>query len=150
MYLAVDPGKHVGIATFNGSGEDLSRTIMPEQRARKFFITLAQNVQDKPDRKLTIIVEDFRLSKEKAIEQAGSDMPACRLIGALELIDDLLDSQSKLYFQSPSLLKPTALKWAGMNQYLNYAHVPDDVSAYSHGKFWLIKNDVVKHPIFSS
>lgn len=155
MFISIDPGYHVGVATFNDEGGDISRTVMELRKFRKLFLkSICRERLKAPEGtpKLTFIMEDFNLLKNMAIQQTGSDMPASRCIGAVEMICDILgEDRSEIQLQKPGNLR-TALKWAGYPELANKPrswHCPDDLSAYAHGVFWLIKNDYRKHPIFN-
>lgn len=154
MFIAIDPGANTGVATFKHTGEDINRTVFREEQFREFLKmvysqAMAQVTSD-PETKfgLTFIMEDFKLRKDKALDQLGSDMPASRAIGAVQMIDNLLGDRSELILQQPGILS-TALKWAGYPKYANSRiHPPDDIAAYSHGMFHLINANLRKHPIF--
>lgn len=155
MFVSVDPGERVGVATFNDKGENIYRTTFSIKEFRKLY--LKQILRErlgapKTDPKLVFIVEDFSLRRDKSFEQTGSDMPASRCIGAVELAVDILGhDRGEIVFQSPGNLK-TALKWAGFPDLANKPrswHCPDDLSAYAHGVFYLIQNNYRKHPIFN-
>ena len=155
MFIAIDPGANVGVATFNEKGEDIKRTVMREEPFRdlmaNMYSMLYAEVQKHPESKigLTFIMEDFKLRQDKAIDQTGSDMPAPRIIGAVQMIDRLLGDRSEIILHQPMVLS-TALKWAGFPKYANNRrlHPPDDIAAYSHGVFHLINAGLRKHPIF--
>jgi hypothetical protein len=150
MFIAVDPGLNVGVATFNADGSDLNRTIMRLDKFRSFLkLTLAARGEMSV---INFIMEDFKLRHDKATDQTGSDMPASRCIGTVEMVSDILGDKSKIYLQKPGDLKG-ALKWAGFAHLANKPrsyHVPDDIAAYAHGVHRLIDLGLRKHPIFDS
>ncbi|MFE1914995.1 hypothetical protein [Streptomyces anandii] len=151
MLMSVDPGNRVGVATFKDDGTDISRTIMGLPQFRKFLAMVYFQVQTSGE-KLHFLYEDYTLRKDMAIAQTGSDMPASRCIGAVEMTHDLLGDRSTIDVSLPSNLR-TALKWAGFPELANKPrtwHCPDDLSAYSHGVMWLINKNVRKHPLFES
>jgi hypothetical protein len=155
LFIAIDPGANTGVATFTNEGKDLKRTVMREAEFLKFlkllYSTVYAQAVDNPESKvgLTFIIEDFNLRKDKAIDQVGSNMPSSQIIGAVKMIDNLLDERSEIIMQRPDVLS-TALKWAGFPRYANnrHLHPPDDIAAYSHGVFHLINAGLRKHPIF--
>lgn len=155
MFISIDPGENVGVATFTPEGKDISKTTLRLKEFRKLFLKSVSRDRlkapgDAP--KLVFIMEDFRLIHNLALEQTGSDMPAPRCIGAVEMIHDILgEERSEIVLQKPGNLR-TALKWAGLPHLANKPrtwHCPDDLSAYAHGVFWLIQNNYRKHPIFN-
>lgn len=150
MFISIDPGKNVGVATFNDDGTDRKKMILDITKFRSLFLrSIHTLVATHPEIKVTWIMEDYRLRRDKALDQTGSDMPAPRCIGAVEMMHDLIgEQQSTLVFQRPGILY-TALKWAGYKQFAKRnVHPPDDIAAYSHGVFYLIDNDYRKHPLF--
>lgn len=148
MYISVDPGKNVGVATFGEDGKDIKKATMDLDKFRSFLtLILAALPQDE---KLRFIMEDFRLRHDKAIDQTGSDMPASRCIGAVEMMSTLLGERSMIFLQKPGDLRG-ALKWAGFPELANKPkswHCPDDMAAYAHGVHRLINLGIRKHPIF--
>jgi hypothetical protein len=155
LFIAIDPGANVGVATFKNTGEDIKRAVMREEEFRGFLAnmySMAYAHTQNPDNEkfgITFIMEDFKLRKDKALDQLGSDMPASRIIGAVQMIDKLLGDRSEIILHQPMVLS-TALKWAGFPRYANnrHLHPPDDIAAYSHGVFHLINAGLRKHPIF--
>lgn len=148
MYMAVDPGQNVGVATFHEDGSDINRTIMDLDRFRTFLKMILASLPQ--DEKLRFIMEDYRLRQDKAIVQTGSDMPASRCIGTIEMMVCLLGERSMLFWQKPSELRGS-LKWAGFPELARKPkswHCPDDIAAYAHGVKRLIDLGVRKHPIF--
>jgi hypothetical protein len=147
MFISVDPGDNVGVATFKADGTDINKTIMRLDKFRN-FLSLSVVVPDV--KKMIFIVEDYRLCQNMAIAQTGSDMPASRCIGAIEMVCEILGDRSQIYWQNPSNLRG-ALKWAGYPKLANKPrswHCPDDLSAYAHGVHRLIDLGIRKHPIF--
>lgn len=151
MYIAVDPGKTVGVATFREDGTDIARKALDIDKFRTLLKSFYFGVKDS-DEKLRFIVEDYKLRQDMALAQTGSDMPASKCIGAIEMIMTLLGEQSMIWWQRPSDLKG-ALKWAGYPELARKPrtwHCPDDLSAYAHGVHRLIDLGVRKHPIFGN
>lgn len=147
MFIAIDPGKNTGVATFDSDGKDLSRYTFNEEVFRKFMASLLH-----VDGTVTFILEDFKLLQGKALEQTGSDMPAPRVIGAMQMIDTIMGDRSKIEMVRPGNLR-TALKWAGFPELANkprHWHCPDDLSAYAHGVMYLINQKLRPHPIFAA
>lgn len=147
MFIAIDPGKNTGVATFDKDGKDLQKYVFSEDSFRLFMVGLL-HVKGS----VTFILEDFRLIQGKALEQTGSDMPAPRIIGAMQMVDTIIGKDSKIEYVRPGNLR-TALKWAGYPELANKPygwHCPDDLSAYAHGVMYLIQKGLKKHPIFDA
>lgn len=148
MFISVDPGKNVGVATFREDGSDIKRTTMDLDKFRSFLNMVLSGLPK--DEKLRFIMEDYNLLQNMAIAQTGSDMPASRCIGSVEMVVTLLGERSMIFFQKPGDLRG-ALKWAGFPELANKPrswHCPDDISAYAHGVHRLINLGLRKHPIF--
>lgn len=151
MYIAIDPGENVGVATFNDLGQDISQT---EWRLNKFYSFLANTYVASRSQKTMhfhFIVEDFKLRQDMAIAQTGSNMPAAKCIGAIEQICELLGSRGTITLQPPSVLS-TGLKWSNRPDMANRPrswHCPDYIAAHAHGVFYLIENKIRKHPYFA-
>lgn len=147
MFIAIDPGKNTGVATFDSDGKDLQKYVFSEDSFRLFMVGLL-HVKGS----VTFILEDFRLIQGKALEQTGSDMPAPRVIGAMQMIDTIMGDRSKIEMVQPGNLR-TALKWAGFPELANKPrtwHCPDELAAYAHGVMYLIQKKLRKHPIFDA
>lgn len=149
MFIAVDPGKNVGVATFLEDGSDVAHKTMHYDDFRN-FLKLSYSGIKGTDEKMRFIVEDFRLRQDKALAQTGSDMPAPRCIGAIDMMLTMLGEQAMIFWQQPANLKG-ALKWAGYPELANKPrgyHPPDGIAAYAHGVHRLIDLGLRKHPIF--
>lgn len=147
MFISVDPGKNVGVATFNSDGTDRIKKSMSIEAFRE-FLSMVYSIPDLNN--LTFIMEDFKLRHDKAIDQTGSDMPASRCIGAVEQIVTMMGDRATIELQRPGILSG-ALKWAGYAHLANKGHryhVPDEISAYAHGCYYLINAGLKTHPIF--
>lgn len=148
MYLAVDPGRNIGVATFDTEGKDILKKTLDTQTFLSFLVLLDMQLKSS-DEKLTIIAEDFRLRKDKALDQTGSEMPAPKVLGMLELFKALNPSKVTLHLQDPKYLT-SGLKWAGNHSKIRRGyHVPDDYSAHAHGVYYLVSTGIRVHPIFA-
>jgi hypothetical protein len=151
MFISIDPGANTGVATFMPNGNDVGNHTYREGDFLR-FLNGAYYTVSSPDYKdeVTWIMEDFNLRQDKALAQTGSDMPASRMIGAVQMVDNLIGAKSKIVYQKPGNLR-TALKWAGFPELANKPrswHCPDHIAAYAHGKMYLIQQGICKHPIF--
>lgn len=145
MYIAIDPGKNVGVATFKSDGTDNTKKTFREP----FFLAFLEMLIVSKIPGAVFIMEDFTLRKDKALDQVGSDMPAPRMIGAVQMTSRLL-KDSHIELVKPGNLR-TALKWAGYPELANKPrnwHCPDDLSAYAHGVKYLIDRGIRVHPLF--
>lgn len=142
MYVAFDPGKRTGIASFNDDGSDRSKGVYTDDNLY-VALTLLENFHvSNPIKRF--IVEDFRLRQDKALDLVGIEGHADRSIGAIEYAAWKL--KVPITFQGSHLLS-TAWKWARLPPLRKNQHPPDDLSAYAHGVHWLIINKIRRHPV---
>jgi hypothetical protein len=141
-YLALDPGLKTGWAYWDKNG-----TLLAMGTTRDYD-DLHKHLASLPDSIRVVILEDFKLFRNKAIQQTGSRMPAPKAIGQIETFARLWKAQ---IVKQPSNIKPTAEDWTGKRT-KDYAtgrllmpkeqtHVWD---AYNHGEYYLIKNNIKK------
>jgi len=134
MYLAVDPGDTAGVALFDEKGEGIStEQIVGSEEFAELCLTLF----DKPIS--TIIVEDYRLLRHKAQQQAGSRFQAVQQIGMLKLLAKHL--KAKLVIQGPDKY-PIGLLLAGKQMPKDHKK-SHHVVAYAHGWYYLVQQGVV-------
>ena len=145
MYVAIDPGKRVGVATFALDGSDRSKALLPEEDFRLYLINHIRMQNNYPI--TAFIVEGFWLRQKEALDQVGSDMPASRTYGAVELAAQMMNVP--LHVQ-PSSILPQACKWARVPYNPRKKHTPDQLSAYAHGVYWLINNKIRRHPVLDA
>lgn len=143
MYVAIDPGINVGMAMFSDTGEDVRKLTLKLPQFRETLALLMVS-----DKTYHFIVEDFKLRKDKALDQVGADMPAARAIGAIEMMVAILGPRATITMVQPSMLT-SALKAAGFTKYANNRrlHPPDDIAAYAHGVQYLIDIGLRRHPV---
>jgi hypothetical protein len=132
-YLAIDPGGTNGWAFFNNSGfcEEFGQGDRDE--LKEFFKEYFDQID-------TVIIENFKLFKKKALQQSGSDMVASRVIGAVE--EWCKDGKKTLVKQDSSILSIAQL-WSGRKMPKNHAQ-SHWVAAYNHGYYYLAKNGIIK------
>jgi hypothetical protein len=128
-YLAIDPGKTTGWASFNEEGKlvDLGQTRDIAEVLKKTIPKI-------------IIVENFKLHPWQASKQSWSDFPASRVIGKIEFYCDMADTE---LIKQDASCKETGYKWGGIKK----AKVHKDshqLDAVAHGVFYLIKNKIRK------
>ena len=130
-YLALDPGKITGWATFDkeGNAQDYGQVTKEE--------LYALLVEKRPK---LLIVEDFELFPWKSKDMPFDTLVAVRVIGAIDFY--AWDAGISVILQKPSI-KTTGYMWAGIQKPKNHAvsHGPD---AYVHGVYYLQKNGVRK------
>lgn len=102
--ISFDPGKTTGFVIFDAIDfkareYDLVAVGVIEWHDRRYIETLLKNTQ--PDH---IIIEDFKLRRDKALEQSGSDMPAPRVIERIFVYCEQLGFEDRIApLQMPGL-----------------------------------------------
>jgi hypothetical protein len=146
--IAVDPGINIGFARIDAEDKKIIYTTKSVIKWDLFCTILnemevfAQSRQDP----ITFVVEDFRLFSHKAKAQIGSQMDASQVIGAIKYAASRSKGKIELVMQQPSVLSTAAI-WSGVGTKFvqNGTHMPDDLSAYNHGYFYLIQNEYINH-----
>lgn len=129
-YVAIDPGKHTGVALFNASGEFFGRYVLEKE---ELFALLSHSWQGAE----TIILENFRLFPTKNLNMIMNTFDAVAIKGAVELA--CYRRGWELVLQEPSV-RHTAEKWLGWNY---KSHTPDDKAAHAHGVKYLVSNHII-------
>lgn len=147
---AVDPGINIGFARLDAQDKEIIRKQYQIIDKKMFHVYLA-GMEDmardlQGDQKLTIVAEDFLLFGHKAKAQIGSRMDASKIIGAIEYAVFRAQGKMELIMQPASVLD-TAATWSGVGtQYVGRdKHMPDNLSAYNHGYFYMIQKGFIKH-----
>jgi hypothetical protein len=132
-YLALDPGKATGWATWDQDGIWLDMgTVWSHQELDELLSGFPTSIK-------VVIYEDFILFPNKAKAQIGSRMPASVAIGKIETYAHLWGATM---YQQPSGIKSIAERLTGKftkGMAHNRTHVID---AYNHGEYWLIQNKI--------
>lgn len=132
-YLACDPGKATGWATWDSEGIWLDMgTAWSHDELHDLLANFPTSIK-------VVIVEDFKLFRNKALKQTGSRMPASLSIGQIETFAKLWGA---VLIKQPSGIKPIAEKLTGQKTgglTHSKTHVID---AYNHGEYYLIQNKI--------
>jgi hypothetical protein len=155
VFVSIDPGRNVGVASFTDDGKDIHCATINLKDFKVYLKGLIE-VSKNADEKIHFLYEDFTLRKDKALDQTGSEMPAPKCIGMVELAQCVIgDAKSTIEKALPGNLI-TAFKWDGrpdiaLKMERNRKYHPDDkLAAHAHGTMWLINMKIKKHPIFES
>lgn len=132
-YISIDPGKSTGWVTWDKNGNVIKQGTC---RGRDEFEQLLEDLGSVP----VVVVEDFTLFKHKALQQSGSKMETSKVIGSIE--SWVRRNKSELVMQPASILTIAQL-WSGVKMPKNH-NVSHWVSAYNHGYYYLIKQNVRK------
>lgn len=133
MYLAIDPGGTNGWATFSAEGNVTGLGQVSLEDLPEFMEALSPVPH-------TIIYEDFRLLKKKALQQSGSNMPASQGIG---VIKSYAKRHNCFTVEQPASIKPDAQRFTQVRPPSNHAN-SHQIDAYNHGMYYLIKKGVAK------
>lgn len=134
-YLALDPGLHTGWAIWDEDG------LFINMGTTHTYDELHDLLAGFPIGIKVVIVEDFKLFKHKARQQAGSRMPAPRAIGQIETFARLWGAT---IVKQPSIIKDSAERLTGVSTKglpHDQTHVLD---AYNHGEYYLIGQGIKK------
>lgn len=132
-YIAIDPGKGVGWATFNEDGSDDEFMTLTEEEVREEFM---RRVWDHPP---AVICEDWKMTPAAAKFMVWSNMPTAKLIGWLEGVCFM---QNIPFHLQGAAVKPNAYKMTGRTPLPKSNPLNHAMDAYVHGKYWLIKNKI--------
>jgi len=132
FYIAIDPGKHTGWATFDKEGKLLNLGMFNDED--KFLDWLEEQ-----DAKVYVI-EQYR--NRGGFVNSWSDMPTSQHIGAIKRIGR--KKKVEMVMQEPSPCLTQGLKFLGVWTQYKDKHVPDQISALAHGTYYLRKNRILK------
>lgn len=144
-YLAIDPGeKRTGWATFAENGDPIGMGVITGDADD--FMDWLEELDPQPKE---IIFEGYWINP--TISHGFSEALTIQLIGMIRRYAK--KQEIKLHKQRNTDLK-VALRHAGFyGTYYHVTgpkrgqrikHVDDQISAFAHGKYWLIKNGVIK------
>lgn len=132
-YLACDPGKATGWATWDERGIVLDMgTVYSHDELDELLSSLPSTIK-------VVIMEDFTLFASRAKAQIGSKMPASVAIGKIETYAHLWRAS---VVKQHSNIKPIAERLTGRStKGMDHSktHVWD---AYNHGEYYLVKNKI--------
>jgi hypothetical protein len=128
-----DPGNTTGIALVDGE-EILEMLMLPFDDCLEWILQYDwSNVS-------TIVCEDFRLFRNKAQKQVGSDFQSVQIIGALKIISKKYEIP--LIMQMSSILS-IAERQVGLKMPTNHDQ-SHDVSALLHVRYYQIRQGIYK------
>ena len=131
--LGVDPGGTNGLAWFDDAKIEGYDQISLEDLPRWLH-------KHEPQPEL-IVMENYRLWKHRAIQQAGSSLPAAQAIGMVKAYASIRDI--KIVEQSPQILQ-SAEKMSGMSMKGQSHSKTHWIAAYNHVYWYLVKNGITQ------
>lgn len=154
--LGIDPGISIGIARFDVEDKKILHKHESIVKWDTFVIILdavAVMAQTRRDPEpVTIVMEDFLLFGSKATAQIGSRMDASQVIGAVKYVVGASKGRIELVMQA-SNLNITAAKWSGRGiaEAIDpKKHIPDNIAAYNHAHYWLVKNGYLRNRVLDA
>lgn len=140
-YLAADPGTHTGWAVWDKDGGFIRMGTTHGDNELRELLNTFSTIK-------IVIIEDFRLWKHKARDQAGSRMPAPKAIAILETYANIWKAKTIL---QPSNIKGNAENLTGVRTVdENGKKLPKDqthvIDAYNHGEYYLIGQGIRRAP----
>lgn len=150
--VGIDPGKNIGFARIDAEEKKIIHE-MDKIVQWDLFTLMLENIaiyanERLGDQPLIIAMENFRLFGHLAGKQIGSHMEASQVIGAVKYVVATSKGKMKLVLQEPSI-NETASKWSGRGVKKGL-HLPDNISAYNHAYYWLIKNQHLRHRVLDA
>jgi hypothetical protein len=137
-YLAVDPGETSGVAVFDSQGLILD---MCEVESLKNLVLYLEAI---PQTIRHIIYEGYTIFPGKALAHTGSEVETVQAIGAIRSAGYRRGTEFTKQFSN---ILPIAQQWTGKKVPSSGSHGHDEWSAYNHGMYYLIKNQIVPHRI---
>jgi hypothetical protein len=138
MYIAFDPGKMTGWATFNNDGSVLAMGQVTIEE----LITLVDQLVLNNDLVLikAVIYEDFIIFKHKARHLVGSRVEASQAIG---IIKSLAQRTGAELVMQGSDIKPMAQKFTQIYPVGSHSE-SHKIDAFNHGAWYLINKGIRK------
>jgi hypothetical protein len=138
--LAMDPGKSTGWCYFIDGYPDARRFGIHRNLGDLIdWLESIPNDDYLPD---LILVEEFTLYKQKALQQSGSKMETSQAVGAIEYY--ARRHKIPVVYQKAEILKIASM-WSGVDH--NVAHNNSHhLAAYNHGLYWLVQNGMREIP----
>lgn len=148
--LSIDPGKRIGYALFTDDGEDIERGVI--QFDDWFIRPWFEGPFDITDEMMClrfkgryvahIVVEGFR--HDPTVAQGGSLHEASQIIGSVKTYAAITAVPVTVQY---SRILPVAMMHAGYEPPVtktgNKKHLPDQDSAWLHGRYWLTEQGVI-------
>ena len=152
--LAIDPGKRIGYALFTDAGEDIERGVIQFDDWFSEPYRAVEIVNLLPTRKpnllfkercyeiTQLVVEGFRHDPD--IPQGGSLHEASQIVGSVKTLAAVTNTPIAVQY---SRILPVAMMHAGYEppktRTGNKKHLPDEDSAWLHGRYWLTERGVI-------
>lgn len=132
--ISFDPGKATGFVIFDAIDfkareYDLAAVGVIEWHDRRHIETLLKDAQ--PD---YIIIEEFKLRRDKALEQSGSDMPSPRVIERILTYCEQLDFEDRIVIQMPGLRTNCNVPL----EHQKACRISHIRAAYLHGRYYVL------------
>lgn len=130
IYVSVDPGQTVGLATWDSDGKLIHKSKMPRVDFEKYLWGLVE--PNYPHKIKRFIVEKYVVYGQKATAHIGKANPTEQVIGMVDMVARRLGAPVT---KQPATILRISAKWAGVK--VPGGHIPDEISAYLHGYYYL-------------
>lgn len=140
--LSIDGGKNVGYALFTDDGEEIERGVIDFDDFFKAFdwdkefLSLTFEVGHVIREIAQLVVEGFR--HDPSIRQGGSLHWASQIEGAVKMLGAISETSVTVQYAGQAL--PVAMQITGYEKPTtrtgNKKHLPDQDSAWLHGRYW--------------
>lgn len=135
MIAGFDPGLATGYSIWRDARPAEHGDVRGMAKFDDFLVDFVEKF-GKPD---VIVVEKFTLFRWKAVQQSGSDMPASKVIGKIELWARM--HKIPIVYQPANIL-PIAVKWSQIPLPANHDK-SHHISALNHVVYYLVKNKMM-------
>lgn len=138
-YLSVDPGVTIGITFWNAAGGPMHYNELDISSFHKLLDSI-ESV--KPCHLRRVIVEEFRLYQDRALQQSGSRLETVQVIGALKYFNFKLKLDPVIEIRADA--KETAAKWSQTKwNFRKKTHMPNWLASYLVGYYWLHDTGII-------
>lgn len=128
-YMSVDPGETTGITLWNDTGKPVTYNELDIESYHR----LLDLCESDPRGMKRIIIEEFRLYQNKALQQSGSKLVTVQVIGITKRANRRICLEPVIEVRADN--KEIAAKWSGIK--VPKGHMPDWMSSYLIGYWWL-------------
>lgn len=140
QFIAIDPGLSTGVALFADGMLMKTRLVINTSEALHATARTIDDILQANEQIAVIVIEDYRIYPNKALEHTHSDVPVARLIGMIEYLASL--RQIKLVKQ-----RAIEAKHVCADEFLREHHLwsntPHTRDATRHGALYLMKQFII-------
>lgn len=139
-YVSFDPGVTTGVATWDEEG-NLLRNIGVQQAGLDALLYGFEQINTIK----VFVVEEYRVYASKAVAHIGSKVETAQVIGQISATARRMGIEVVM---QPATILNIAMMWAQVKK--PKGHLPDDVSAYLHGYYYLHRKGIIKAKVLET